>query len=167
MPDHFHFRPANLKNDKPLLIELECELNYENESHLKEQFDFKEYHRRWHTHHRPDRVYDSFKDACGDKRTICEFMETTEGEPAGFIMVTFQEIKGFDCLTAFLEDIYVYPRFRKQGIGSSLLEHLETKAQAAGAKSLSLATGSGNNASNRLFMRNGYTMHRHGYEKQL
>jgi hypothetical protein len=107
LADRFRIRTVDLKKDKPLLLSLECELNYEQESHLKARFDFEEYRRRWHSHDRPKKIHGAFKTACRDKRTICEFLETPSSEPAGFILVTFQEVKGFDCVSAFLEDISI------------------------------------------------------------
>ncbi len=165
--DNFRFRNVDIIKDKDILIGLECELNYENESYLNKQFDFKEYQRRWYSHGRPQKIYATFKTGCRDKRTICNFMETVSGEKVAFFMVTFSEIKGFDVVYAFLEDIYVYPQFRKQGIGSALLKSIESKAKAAGAHYLSLGTAAANIPSNRLFKKNKYYIYRYGYEKKL
>ena len=167
LPDHFHFRPANLKKDKDLILELECELNYENETHWKTQYDYTEYRQRWLSHGRSQRVYASFKKSCKERKTICEFMETISSEPVAFFMVTFQDLEGFGCCCAFLDDIYVYPRFRKQGIGSALLAYIEMRVKEIGAQSLSLGTGCTNRAANRLFEKNGFHVYRKSYEKTM
>jgi GNAT superfamily N-acetyltransferase len=165
--DDFLFRKVDLKKDKTLLIDLECELNYANESYLRERFDFAEYRQRWFSHGRPKIIFDSFKEVLKDKRTICEFLETTAGEKVAFFMVTFADLKGFDLVSAFLEDIYVFEKYRKRGIGSFLLKKIEARAKSAGAEFIRDGTSFLNKPSKKLHEKNGYYVYRFGFEKRL
>ncbi len=56
-----------------------------------------------------------------------------------------------------LNDLFVAPAFRKQGVGQSLMKHSETFARASGAKGLTLKTADDNVAAQRLYESLGWT----------
>jgi ribosomal protein S18 acetylase RimI-like enzyme len=61
----------------------------------------------------------------------------------------------------FLEDLYVEPSARKQGIAASLLRHAEEFARAGGAERLTLATAHDNQAAQSLYRKLGYVREDH------
>lgn len=55
-----------------------------------------------------------------------------------------------------LHDLFVYPEYRRQGVGQALLDHLFAKARQAGCKRVYLEVRVGNDAAIRLYARNGF-----------
>ena len=74
-----------------------------------------------------------------------------DGEPAGC-----GGVRDFGDGTAELKRVYVDPRFRGQGIGRALVEHLEAYAVSAGATRLLLETGKLLEPAVRLYERCGF-----------
>jgi GNAT superfamily N-acetyltransferase len=162
-----NFRKVDLRKDKSLMLELECEIGYANESYLTQQYDYTEYRKRWFSEGRPRKVLEAFKNALKDKRTMCDWLETSDGSKAGFFLVTFVDVKGFALVSAFLEDIYVFKDFRRTGIASLILKNVESRAKDAGAAYLHLGTSVFNTASCRLHEKRGFSVYRYGFEKKL
>jgi GNAT superfamily N-acetyltransferase len=66
----------------------------------------------------------------------------------------------------YIEDVFVLPEWRNQGVGTALLEAAESGAAARGDRGVSLAVSTGNTAARRLYTRLGYVdagvpVHRH------
>ena len=68
---------------------------------------------------------------CGDPRLFCEIAEW-QGEPAGFAVwfVNFSTFSGRSGI--YLEDLFVRPALRGNGIGKALLVHLAQQCVANG-----------------------------------
>lgn len=61
---------------------------------------------------------------------------------------------------ALLDDLYVTPEFRGQGVGRRLVEHAIQDAVAYGCRAMHLDTNEHNAASNALYARLGFTCER-------
>ncbi len=60
-----------------------------------------------------------------------------------------------------LEDLYVEPSARNQGIATSLLRHAEQFARSTGAERLTLATATGNTVAQSIYRKLGYVRDDH------
>ena len=66
-----------------------------------------------------------------------------------------------------LNDLYVDPEARKQGIGEMLLHKAKDYAIKTGAKSISLSTAPDNYSAQRLYEKNGYKRDSQFYHYEL
>jgi len=103
------------------------------------------------------------KPAFGRLWLIC-----VRGEPVGYIVLTVGfsfEYGGHD---AFVDELYVAPEHRRQGIGRKAVEFLEAHAAETGVRAVHLEVTHGNDAAMELYMRCGYASHdRHLMTKRL
>jgi len=79
------------------------------------------------------------------------FLARQEGECAGFVQLypSFWSVAA--CRSWILNDLYVAPRWRGQGLGRALLERARAHAEATGAGGMSLATERDNHTAQRLY----------------
>lgn len=84
------------------------------------------------------------------------FLALQDGEPVGFTQLypSFSSVSARR--TWILNDLYVVPSCRGQGVGSALLERARAHAQATGAKGLGLQTAVENLNAQRLYEALGY-----------
>jgi len=71
-----------------------------------------------------------------------------------------------DCRRGLVENLYVVPDRRGEGIGSALLTRAEQRLREAGAEVISLEAMADNEAARRFYRRHGYEPHRVELEKQ-
>jgi GNAT superfamily N-acetyltransferase len=80
-------------------------------------------------------------------------------EVIGYIMVTFGyslEYRGRD---AFIDEFYLYPQYRRQGIGTKTLAFAEDACRVSGVQALHLEADFKNSDAQRLYHRTGYQNH--------
>jgi GNAT superfamily N-acetyltransferase len=80
-------------------------------------------------------------------------------EVIGYIMVTFGyslEYRGRD---AFIDEFYLYPQYRRQGIGTKTLAFTEDACRVSGVQALHLEADFKNPDAQRLYQRTGYQNH--------
>ena len=84
------------------------------------------------------------------------FLALRDGEPVGFTQLypSFSSVSARR--TWILNDLYVVPSCRGQGVGSALLERARAHAQETGAKGLGLQTAVDNLNAQRLYEALGY-----------
>ena len=84
------------------------------------------------------------------------FLALQDGEPVGFTQLypSFSSVSARR--TWILNDLYVVPSCRGQGVGSALLERARAHALETGAKGLGLQTAVGNLNAQRLYEALGY-----------
>ncbi|QDX40862.1 GNAT family N-acetyltransferase [Salarchaeum sp. JOR-1] len=70
-----------------------------------------------------------------------------------------------DATRGIVENVYVDPPHRNQGIGSRLLDAAETELEARGADTLAIAVMADNDAARGLYESRGYAAHRVILEK--
>lgn len=83
-----------------------------------------------------------------------------DGEiPVGYIVLTLGysfEYKGRD---AFIDELYVQPEYRRQGIGKRAMQFVEERARELGVNALHLEVDQGNEPAAELYRRTGYEDH--------
>lgn len=89
-------------------------------------------------------------------------------EPVGFVMFgpenpTYEE----DVERGVVQNLYVRPERRGEGIGSALLDAAEERLADAGAAVVSLEAMADNADARRLYRERGYRPHRVEFEKRL
>ena len=84
------------------------------------------------------------------------FLALRDGEPVGFTQLypSFSSVSARR--TWILNDLYVVPSCRGQGVGSALLERARAHALETGAKGLGLQTAVDNHNAQRLYEALGY-----------
>ena len=90
------------------------------------------------------------------------------GQPVGFVM--FHVETGFfetDATRGVVDNLYVLPDRRGEGVGSALLDYAEDRLRDAGADALAVEALWDNEAARRLYERRGYAPHRVTMEKPV
>ncbi|MFB6308152.1 MAG: GNAT family N-acetyltransferase [Haloarculaceae archaeon] len=91
-----------------------------------------------------------------------------DNELLGFVMFTVESGKyEQDVTRGLIENLYVVPRRRNEGIGSELLEAAETELAEAGAETIALEVVADNEEARRFYRRHGYDPHRVELERSL
>jgi ribosomal protein S18 acetylase RimI-like enzyme len=89
-------------------------------------------------------------------------------EVVGF--VTFDTEGGHyeqDCTRGVVQNLYVVPGHRGEGVGARLLAAAEQRLAARGADTVALEVMADNEAARRFYRREGYTPHRVELEKRV
>lgn len=102
------------------------------------------------------------------QRVVAEnvLVARTDGTLIGFVMVTVDN--GHyeqDETRGLIENIYVRPAYRNQGIGSKLLDAAEETLRAAGADIFALEAMANNEDARQFYRSHGYAPHRVELEK--
>jgi ribosomal protein S18 acetylase RimI-like enzyme len=97
-------------------------------------------------------------------RRLAELIEAEEttgliagAGPEGFALLRFRPSLNADSLDAHLEELYVVPERRGQGIGQALLEAAMDTAREAGAAHIDLGTSVDDSAARALYEKLGFT----------
>lgn len=93
---------------------------------------------------------------------------TEDGEAIGFVMFALDRASyEMDVTQGIIENLYVRPEFRNDGIGSELLATAERQLDKRGADTVVLEAMTENQAARRFYRRHGYDSHRVQLEKSL
>jgi len=88
--------------------------------------------------------------------------------PAGYIVLTLGFSFEYHGLDAFIDELYVEPQYRRQGIGRRAVQFVEQRARELGVQALHLEVDPGNDPALELYRRAGYQDHqRHLMTKRL
>jgi GNAT superfamily N-acetyltransferase len=72
------------------------------------------------------------RDCCGKRKRFDAVLSYLDGRPVGYA-ITFKTYSSFLALpTLYLEDIFILPGHRKQGIGGKLFRHCYSRAKRMG-----------------------------------
>jgi ribosomal protein S18 acetylase RimI-like enzyme len=83
------------------------------------------------------------------------WLMTSSGVPAGFVVLTVAFSMEYGGLRGFVDDLYVAPRFRKQGFASEALHEVKRACVARGVRALLVETSLDNGAALRTYRRAG------------
>lgn len=159
-------RPVNIQADKDTLLELHCCDNYESETPWARTVSYDAYRRKWLSTSQPESFLASLSESLADPRTIAEIWEQSSAL-AGFVWVVFIDIVDYNVTIAEVNDIAVSKQYRRKGIGTKILDHVEQLARKRGAHLLRSEAGIENMASDRLHRKAGFKPYRMQYEKVL
>jgi len=88
------------------------------------------------------------------------------GEVVGFVMFTLETGRyEQDVTTGLVENLYVEPSARREGIGTALLEAAEQRLADGGATVVQLEAMADNDAARQFYAARGYQPHRVALEK--
>jgi GNAT superfamily N-acetyltransferase len=79
-----------------------------------------------------------------------------EGQAIGYIALCYGYSIEFAGRDAFIDEFYILPEFRRQGIGSQTLDFIKAEARKAGIKALHLEVDEENAAARVLYERHGF-----------
>jgi len=90
-----------------------------------------------------------------------------DGKLVGFVMFSTNASEYVqDCTQGTIENLYVRPGRRDEGVGSRLLAAAEKRLQDAGVDAITLEVMAANDDARRFYRRHGYSPHRVEMEKQ-
>jgi ribosomal protein S18 acetylase RimI-like enzyme len=160
------FRRIDIKNDRDLLLEFHCRINYESETPYMRKASYEEYRRKWLSTSQPRSFLADLEKTMNEKRTVAEILEVDDAT-AGYLWVTFTDVKDYNLTVAAIMDIAVAPNYQRKGIGTMMLRHIQDLSKERGATLLRSDTGIENVASQKLHERLGFKPYRIHYEKIL
>lgn len=160
-------RKIDLKKDRAALLEFHAQANYASDSPSARRVSYACYRAKWLSTPQPAIFLRALKRSVKDKRTIANVWETQDRRVVAYVWVTFTEVPEYDFTFAEVRDIAVAPRYRRRGIGWTILRSVEDAARKKGANALRSETGAGNIASRGLHEKLGFKRHRILYEKGL
>lgn len=80
--------------------------------------------------------------------------------PAGYIVLTLSFSFEYHGMDAFIDELYVEPHYRRQGIGRRAVQFVEERARGLGVQALHLEVDPGNDPALELYRRAGYKDHK-------
>ena len=83
----------------------------------------------------------------------------TKEIPVGYIVLTFGYSFEFHGRDAFVDELYVEPQYRRQGIGRRAMEFVEERARGLSVNAIHLEVDDGNDPAEELYRRTGYQDH--------
>jgi ribosomal protein S18 acetylase RimI-like enzyme len=80
-----------------------------------------------------------------------------DGEtPVGYIVLTFGYSFEYHGRDSFIDELYIEPQYRRQGIGRRAMQFVEERALESGVNAIHLEVYDGNNAAEELYRGAGY-----------
>jgi ribosomal protein S18 acetylase RimI-like enzyme len=79
--------------------------------------------------------------------------------PVGYIVLTFGYSFEFHGRDSFIDELYIEPQYRRQGIGRRAMQFVEERARELGVNAIHLEVDQGNDAAAELYRRAGYDDH--------
>lgn len=162
-----HHRTVDLVRDRDFLLDVHCELNFVCESEVDRRTPYEVYRRQWLNSGQPEDFLAGVAKSLEDPRTLCEVIEDEVGEPIAYLWLTFVDVHGYDMMLAELNDLWVAPHRRRQGMGRSLIEFSAAHARSKGAHRLRSGSGAGNSPALRLHADAGFLPYRVELERPL
>jgi GNAT superfamily N-acetyltransferase len=159
-------RKIDIEKDRKQLLEFHCQINYESESPWARAISYEKYRTAWMKTSQPQVYLDNLMKTRIDNRTIAEIWEEN-GTAVGYIWVVFTDVDDYNFKFAEIQDITVISEYRKKGIATLMLEHIEEIARKKGAAILRSGTGIENHISQKLHSDSGFQVYRVEFEKVL
>jgi diamine N-acetyltransferase len=76
--------------------------------------------------------------------------------PVGYIVLTYGYSFEYHGRDSFIDELYIEPQYRRQGIGRRAMQFVEERAQGLGVKAIHLEVDQGNDPAAELYRRAGY-----------
>ena len=101
-------------------------------------------------------------EAAGSFRTLIEqpalggvWLADIEGRGAGYVVLSVRYAMEFGALSAYIDDLFVKPAFRRRGVATALLDALFAACTARGCASIHVEVGAANRPALALYSRFG------------
>jgi len=159
-------RAMRIEQDREILLEFHCRVNYESETPYARRVPYEAYRRRWLSTSQPASYLAHLAETMKDERTLAEIWQE-DGTIVGYLWVVFHDVPDYDITIAEVMDIAVVPAYQRRGIGRQMMQYAEDIARKQGATLLRSDTGSDNVASQRLHEKMEHRPYRICYEKVL
>lgn len=111
----------------------------------------------------PARITPALAELLRDARYGRVWLATSDGQPSGYLLLTYSYSVERGGRLALIDELYVRPETRGQGIGTHLLAATQAHCQEAGIATLLLEVERGNTDARRLYTRLGFT----AYDRDL
>jgi ribosomal protein S18 acetylase RimI-like enzyme len=79
--------------------------------------------------------------------------------PVGYIVLTFGYSFEYHGRDSFVDELYIEPQYRRQGIGRRAMQFVEERARELGVNAIHLEVDQGNDPAAGLYRRAGYDDH--------
>lgn len=79
--------------------------------------------------------------------------------PVGYIVLTFGYSFEYHGRDSFIDELYIEPEYRRQGIGRRAIQFVEERARELGVNAIHLEVDHGNDPAAELYRRSGYEDH--------
>jgi len=79
-----------------------------------------------------------------------------EETPVGYIVLTFGYSFEYHGRDSFIDELYIEPQYRRQGIGRRAIQFVEERARELGVNAIHLEVDQGNDPAAELYRRAGY-----------
>jgi ribosomal protein S18 acetylase RimI-like enzyme len=123
---------------------------------------------RFGSHVRPDSNRTAIRDELARYAATDRLLVARDDGIVGFATYTIEDgTYGLDVVRGLVENIYVRPAFRDEGVGSDLLAAAERRLTDRGADVVALETLADNADARRFYRQSGYSAHRVEFEKPL
>ena len=159
-------RRVLVDSDRATLLDFHCCVNYASDSPWAKAVPFDEYRERWLSTPQTETYLSDLAQSLEDERTIAEIWENN-GVPIGYVWARFTDIPEHGFTFAELWDLIVVPAYRRRGIASKMLLHVEELARSRGAHALRSAAAWETGASRGLHTKLGFNPIEMRYEKLL
>ena len=160
----FRYRRININEDRSLLLEFHCRINFESETPYMRKSSYEEYRQKWLSTSQPESFLSDLARTMKEDRTVAEILNDGDAE-VGYLWVTFTDVQDYGITIAGIMDIAVASDYQRKGIGTMMLRHIEELAKERGATLLRSDTGIENMASQKLHESFGFKPYRIHYEK--
>ena len=99
----------------------------------------------------------TFEALIADPRLGRVFIMEGGGRPAGFAVLTVGFSMEYGGLRGFVDDFFVHPDFRGQGMGAAALSELQREAEVMGVRALLVEVGPENAPALSVYRRHGFS----------
>jgi ribosomal protein S18 acetylase RimI-like enzyme len=79
--------------------------------------------------------------------------------PVGYIVLTYGYSFEYHGRDSFIDELYIEPQYRRQGIGRRAMQFVEERARGLGVNAIHLEVDQGNDPAAELYRRAGYHDH--------
>jgi len=161
-----HYRPIDIKKDKKILLELQCQINYACESPYFRDKSYEKYQKKWISTEQTKVFLSRLAKSIRDKRTIAKIVEENKNV-IGYFWVQIFDIIGYDVSYAEISELAVIPEYQRKGIATKMISYIEKEVRKRGVAVIRSGTGILNIPSQKLHKKLDYLPIRFSYEKIL
>jgi diamine N-acetyltransferase len=87
------------------------------------------------------------------------FFVQRNNTPIGYVIIAFLFSLEFNGYIAFIDELFIEPSFRQEGVGSQVLAQVESLCAGLGMRAVRLESEAHNHRATALYIRSGYRAH--------